>query len=581
MSASAESPVTPGLRIAILGDPIRKVEWTDDNLEQLRSIGFNAIQLNIAWGTRPHDEALNLADILTLPGEVELDGTAQRRTQLHVRAALAKKHGLRPLLHFGSPYTQYDPQTGRVVYRFWDVRISPSGVEMKTSGTRAAQTETDTRPYYDITNPKVREHELALLKALRREFPEVEDILVYSYDQDAWQVPEFQYTEHTYGVPLSERLAPYLEALHRIWTEGRERRSMIWWEPWELSAGQVYAILPKLPRRSFGLMLHSNIAEVQLTMPVDVWFRNTARMAFALGIPVVAEGFFSSATEELEPLLLPAPRLVDAQYLAVNRVPGVVGIKEYYGVDPSVPDLNLASLRTRLQNPALSTEQLLERITVRFGALQADILPYLEAIASALEVYPWDASWFARRAGTASIDHGWSAATVQGADFNTPAWKSTRHAHFMRTEPSEPHFWMREDVQLRCQVAADWLDRAHELGQDLPAKLPSADQSLFLAYQSNIETLRRIVRSYALHLRETNVAQMLRQDLEASRPMTATLARELGDLLDADVENQSGQGRVLEMRRLYRESPKAFIERYLLPTPALPAEKGPFTLTTR
>lgn len=84
-----------------------------------------------------------------------------------------------------------------------------------------------------------------------------------------------------------------------------------------------------------------------------------------------------------------------------------------------------------------------------------------------------------------------------------------------------------------------------------------------------------------MHLRETNVAQLLRQDLEAGRPMTEALVKELGALLDADVANQGGQGRVVKMRRLYRENPEAFVRRYLIPTEVTPTERGQFTLTTR
>ena len=44
--------------------------------------------------------------------------------------------------------------------------------------------------WYDILNPKVRDHELDLLREFSRRFPDVEDILVYTYDQDAWETPE-------------------------------------------------------------------------------------------------------------------------------------------------------------------------------------------------------------------------------------------------------------------------------------------------------------------------------------------------------------------------------------------------------
>jgi hypothetical protein len=55
----------------------------------------------------------------------------------------------------------------------------------------------------------------------------------------------------------------------------------------------------------------------------------------------------------------------------------------------------------------------------------------------------------------------------------------------------------------------------------------------------------------------------------------------LGSLLDADVANQLGLGRVVEMRRLYQKSPQEFIRRYLIPGQGAPADRGDFTLTTR
>src|SRR4029077_2907453 len=188
-------------------------------------------------------------------------------------------------------------------------------------------------PWYDIVNPKVRDHELALLKEFRRRFPEVDDIQVYTFDVGADQTPEFQYSRFSYGIPLSDRLPGYLAALHRVWTTGREGEVRLWWEPWELSAGQAYAMLPKLPRTHFCLMIHSHIRETQLALPVDVWFKNVARISRELGLPVIAQGFFTSTSEEIDPLSIPVPRLVDEQYLSFMKVSGIVGIRDYmYGV---------------------------------------------------------------------------------------------------------------------------------------------------------------------------------------------------------------------------------------------------------
>jgi hypothetical protein len=568
LQLGAQMPAPPALRIAIVGDPAHPVVWTDAALEKLKAIGFNSVQLNIAWGYRPFGEPLNLADVVTVPGEAETPGTPERRAELKRRVALAKKHGLRSLFHFGSPYANYNPNMGKPV---------------ETDDARLAYKVDDAThdSWYDILNPKVRDHELALLKELKRQFPDVEDILIYTYDQHAWQTPEFQYTPFSYGIPLAERLPGYLEALHQVWTAGRAGKGRLWWEPWEISAGQLYAMLPKLPRKDFGLILHANIAEAQLALPVDVWFRNTARICRELGLPVVAESFFAAANEEVEPLSIPAPRLVDETYLAFMRVPGVVGIKEYYGINTNVPDLDQDILQARLHNPGRSTDELTDQITRRFGAAQAEVRTYLNLIADAYQTYPWDASWLARQVGKASTDHGWSAATVQGITFNTPAWESTRHASFMRTDNAQPHFWMLEDVELRTKLTADLLDKASTLSPRFLGKLPESDRAQFQQIQKDLDTFRRVARSYALHLRETNIAQMLRQDLDAGRPLTPVLVEELGRVLDADIANQNGQGRVVEMHRLYGLDAAAFVRRYLLPAEGTPREKGIFTLTTR
>ncbi len=566
---AAMAPKAPAIRIGILGNPVHQVAWTDASLEALKGIGFNEIQLNIAWGSRPFGEALNLVDVVTVPGEAELRGTAECRAELKRRMAMAKRHGLRMLFHFGSPRADYNPYSG----------VDAAGGVV--SGSYRVDDETS-ESWYDISNPKVRDHELALLREFRRQFPEVQDILIYTYDQHAWQTPEFQYTKHSYGVPLADRLPGYLAALHQVWTEGREGRARMWWEPWELSAGQVYAIVPQLPRRDFGLIIHANIAEAQLALPVDVWVRNTARMCRELGIPLVAESFFASASEEIEPLSIPAPRLVDQAYRAFMGVPGIVGFKEYYGINTDAPDLDMDLLKARLQDPLRPTDELISTITRRFGAAQAQVRAYLKLVSDALETYPWDASWSAREVGRASADHGWSGATIQGASWSTPSWQSTRHARFMKTDSTQPHFWMLEDVELRCKLAADLLDEASTLSAQFLIRLPTpADRTQFKQIQDDVDHFRRVSRSYALHLRETNIAQMLRQDLSAGRPPTAALVTELRQLLDTDVANQNGQGRVIAMRRLYAGDPEGFVRQYLIPTSSTEAEQGPFTLTTR
>ncbi len=146
----------------------------------------------------------------------------------------------------------------------------------------------------------------------------------------------------------------------------------------------------------------------------------------------------------------------------------------------------------------------------------------------------------------------------------------------MKTHNIQPHFWMLEDVQLRCKIAADLLDKASILSERLISELPTpADVAYFQRIQHDVDVFRHVSFSYALHLRETNVAQMLRQDLKNGRPLTATLLKELSQLLDSDVSNQNGMGRVVEMQRLYVQNPESFIRRYLVPEEFTPKDKGP------
>jgi len=58
------------VRVGFLGNPNsaepfkfwKVAPWSDANLLRLKDLGFNTIQVNVAWGPRPDDEPLNLED---------------------------------------------------------------------------------------------------------------------------------------------------------------------------------------------------------------------------------------------------------------------------------------------------------------------------------------------------------------------------------------------------------------------------------------------------------------------------------------------------------------------------------------
>lgn len=559
-SASAQ----PKLRVALLGNPNIVPEWTDEQVQALVEAGFNAVQLNVAWGSRPQNEPLNLNDVVAISGGAgqPIDPVvAKRQPELRKRIDLAKKHGLRTIFHFGSPFMWRNPATG----------------EVKRGKSDAFQA---TPPWFDTSDPRVVEYETGLLREFVAKFGDVDDILVYTYDQDAWQASQFQTNAASRGVPLHERLPKYLATLHEIWTK-RDGAHTMWWEPWELSAGQIYKIVPQLPTDHFGLSIHNNVAEVQIAKPVDLWYRTVTRMCRERGIPVIGEGYFCAETEEVQSLAIPCPRLVDEEYRAMTGVEGIVGVKEYFGVLPLMPDLNLAMFAARLKQPDATTDELIDQITLKFGAQQADVKKVCEELSEAMRFMPWEASWHLRLLSKASIDHGWSAATIHGQMADTPSWNSTRHAMFMKCDDRQPHPDMLEDVQLRCEIAADHLKAAATLLPTLVEKTSGPDRQMFQRLTKDVDHFLRVATSYALHLRETNVAMLVRGDIEAKRELTPKLLEEMKRLLDADVENQHGEGRVVAMRDAFTKDPAGFVRERLVPTEKTPLEKGHFTLTTR
>src|SRR5688572_20564050 len=101
--AMAPTPTTSPFqtRVGHLGNPNsadpfkfwRVVPWTYANLQRLSDLGFNTIQVNVAWGPRPDDEPLNIEDVVELPPDLaaqypqvvplNCDPSPERRQQRH------------------------------------------------------------------------------------------------------------------------------------------------------------------------------------------------------------------------------------------------------------------------------------------------------------------------------------------------------------------------------------------------------------------------------------------------------------------------------------------------------------------
>ena len=557
-------------RVGILGCPSRpQVAWNRENLERLKALGFNTMQLNIAWGYRPADEPLTLEDVVELPAEYAAlqaepavpvrsdrspEACARRKNDLKARIRLCQDAGLRTIFHFGAPNNAfYDPNFVHYI---------------KGQMARC------------LLDGKTQEYYQRMLETFAAEYPGVDDLLMYTYYQDAWLCNEFGTCPHCAGKPLHQRVTPFVNRMAQTWRRINPR-GRLWWEPWELSAGQVLQCVEGIDPACAGLSLHANIAEAQVTIVADRWFKNTAALARGRGIPVLGENYLGAASEEVEPYTHLAHPLVTWRMLeSIRRVPGVTGIKEYYGLLPDQEDPNLAAAGLFLANPERSDEEVLAACAAPYAPAQAEMIRFWTLTGVGMELFPWDSSWFIREIGRSDPVHSMNAAFLRGYCAETPSWLSTRDAIFMKVNNDEPHPWMLEDVQLRCELAAERFQQALETGR---AALPRLPEGLRAALSANLEELEgflRRTRAYIYHIRASNLAQVMRAALARGETVPAGARAELLAVMRADQANM-GQAEPLEAAiALFQADLPAFLETYYAAAENQ-ISKGYFSLTSR
>jgi sugar phosphate isomerase/epimerase len=548
------------LRVTFPGCPSEfDVPWNRETLSTLRDMGFNTIQLNIAWGSRPDDEPLNLEDVvrtegLDLPPIASLplrsgpDGpaVARRRARLTERIALCRSLGLRSVFHFGAPYNMHA--------RFGD------------TPPRCLSDEAVVR-YYET-----------LIEAFHEQYPGVDDALLYTYDQDAWLCSEFGDCARCAGVPLHRRVSAFVNRLAQTWRRGRPQ-GRLWWEPWELSAGQVLASVERLDASCVGLALHANIAEVMATLPVDRWLRNTVAMSREAGLPVIVEYFLGAPTEEVEPYVALSWPLVTWRGLQAIAALDVAGVKEYYGSIPTRPDANLAMTALFFARPDQTEDEALRRLAEPFGDQAQNVMAFWRLTSAAMERFPWETSWYIRKIGRCDPQHGMEAAFLRGQQAHTPSWESTRRAIFMKTDNAGPDAWLLEDVQIRCDLAARLLSEALPLGEQVAQAAPEPYAAAMQVQVAEIAGWRRRALSYVYHIRETNLTALIRRRLSDGRAAPAVVMRELRETLEMDVRN--GHLAAAAALDCLDKDVSDFVRRYFVEAEKDRVSKGGNSLTTR
>lgn len=528
-AATETAMSTPGgfkYFVGIVGNPsVPDISWSDEELEQIKALGVNMVQLSIAWGGKPAGEVLNLEDL-----------DADQRAKFAFRIKQAQKHGLKTLAHFGIP-------------RMLDV-----------SSFRPAC----------IMDPAVQKKYEELLTDFLTSFPEVDDVLVYTFDQQAWLCSEFGPCPRCSGVPLDERLPQFLNLLNETMQKCRPN-TMLWWKPWELSKGQIVAILERLKPAHFGLALNPSTSnEVypfnDKSFRSDLGIRRFVQMAKERGIPVLGE-FDHTFYKPLYLMEDFFPRLIYEQMRGWKEMEGVVGVKEYYGFSPTTFSVNAAMLKAWMKSPQAPLETLLQEIAAPYGDKAAPIMIQAwEYVAQSVEAFPWDTTYMV---GAMGLDrgrdgsHGWEPASIINATWDTPIWEANRRANFMLTQEDKAHPWLFEDAGLRLEDSAALAFKAIELYDQVIAAGNEKSEDI-RNQRETVLKMARAVRGKSLHILETIAAQNARMALQDEQRFAQLTAR-LQALLKKDIENQGNREEALRMLDAFKNEPKAWLNSYLNP----------------
>ena len=512
--------------VGIVGNPsVPDISWSDEELTRIKELGVNMVQLSIAWGGKPAGEVLNLEDL-----------TPEQREKFKFRIAQAKKHGLKTIAHFGIPRM---------------INFNP------------------VRPAC-ILDATVQAKYRALLKDFMVSFPEVDDVLVYTFDQQAWLCSEFGPCPRCSGIPLDARLPQFLDMLNETMQSCRPN-TRLWWKPWELSKGQIVAILDRVKPAHFGLVLNpSSSNEVypfnDRSFKSDLGVRRLTQLANERDIPVLGE-FDHTFYKPLYLFEDFFPRLIYEQMVGWKEMEGIVGVKEYYGFAPTTFSVNAAMLQAWMKSPQKSLDELLGEIAAPYGAKASPlVIRAWEYVARSVEAYPWDTTYLI---GPMGLDrpwdgsHDWEPVTIPNATWDTPIWKANRKGNFMLTEEHKAHPWVFEDAGLRLEDSAALGFKAVELYDQAIAAGGDRVDDLRIQREIVYKTSRSL-RAKGIHFLLTLAAQDARM-VQHDDKQFAIVAKRIEGLLEQDVANQGSRPEVVAKLAEFRKDPQAWITANLAP----------------
>ncbi|MEI7673073.1 MAG: hypothetical protein WCK00_13260, partial [Deltaproteobacteria bacterium] len=457
------------------------------------------------------------------------------------RVSQAKKFGFSTIAQFGVPKIEY-----------------------ATSGWSVVQPAC-------ILDPQVRNKYSRLLGDFLDTFPGVDNVFLYTFDQDAWVCSEFGPCPRCSGIPLDERLGGFLDLMNGV-MQKHHPGSSLWWKPWELSNGQVIQILRRVEAKHFGLILNSSYGNEAYvfndrSFASDLGIKRTVQLAERRGIPVIGE-FDYTFYKGYYPINDYCPRFVYENLQGWKQMSGVVGVKEYFGLAPSDFSVNAAMLKACIDAPEASLNELLKTIAAPYGKKAA---PYMleawENIAQGIEALPWDVSYavwnVTHNAGaggamtTGDGFHNWEPVTIPSICTNTPGWKTYRLSNFMLTDEARADPWLFETTGLQLDDGAILLSEAVSAFDKAIAAGSSRSDDVRMQRKS-ISSLAVTVRARSLHFMETLAAHDAR--LVGGDPkQQAIVLKRLEALLVKDLQNQESAPAMAQKLDEFRKDPKKWL----------------------
>lgn len=508
----------------MVGNPdFPTVEWNDEQMQILKDMGMNFVQMNIAWNGEPGGEPLNLD---------HMNEDMIKKFQYRVKQM--KKFGLKGMPHFGMPRLKMSKHVGNIT------------------------------PYMTpacIQDPDTMSENWSMMEKLMKACPEIDDYMIYTYDQHAWLCSEFGNCPKCSGVPLDERLPKFIN-------DFKKRMALVnpnvtfWWQPWELSLGQIAEVLYKIEPSNFGLMINTAGSESYFNNLDNYWVRGIGAIAEELNIPIIGEIQTAGSGVGGVPLQrVSCPSLVKRQIDIVKKLPTFVGIKEHYGYAFEKYSSNMIFLTEYLKDTEADVDTLLEKTALHYGK---ETVPYLveawKISEVAMDFIPFEFVYLYSNICGYSSKHNFDVPMVQGVHADTPAWESDRRAFFLITHDIEYHPWALENAALKFKQAGTRFKKCCELMQKALLVCTERKEDLKETIADMIQLKQATLGQY-YYFKEALVAYDARVAMfQSDEDKFNNICDSFDELMKADIENQENEDEIVGKYYEFKADPKTFFE---------------------